>query len=336
VPKVDVLVTLTARGYVKRSTNGHYRVQHRGGRGVNGMTVRDEDHIQHVVVASSHDAILFFTNRGRVFQLPAYELPDTSRTARGLPIHNLLHFQPGEEVTTLLPVRDFGAATFLFLCTRQGRVKRVHLSEFSNVRASGLIAMSLDADDELAWVRPTSGSDEVILVTAHGQAIRFSETDVRPMGRQAGGVIGIRLEENDRVVAAEVVDPGADLLIVSCFGYGKRTALDEFRLQGRGGSGVIAMKVTARTGLVAAATVAQEEDTAVLVSRRGRLIAIPVHQIPRLGRSTQGVGLMRLQEGDEIASVAVGLTSSALAQGRPSRDRRGSDGSDSAQQQPSD
>ncbi|GBD21679.1 DNA gyrase subunit A [bacterium HR28] len=326
VPKVDVLVTLTARGYIKRSTNGHYRVQHRGGRGVNGMTVRDEDYIQHVVLASTHDSLLFFTNRGRVFQLPAYEIPDAGRTARGLPIVNFLNLQPGEEVTTLLPVRDFGAATFLFFCTRQGRVKRVRLDEFSNVRASGLIAMSLDAGDELVWVRPTTGSNEVILVTALGQAIRFPEDEVRPVGRQAGGVIGIRLDDNDYVVAAEVVSPDADLLIVSRHGYGKRTALEEFRVQGRGGSGVIAMKVTARTGHVAAATVAREDDTAVLVSRRGRLIVIPVRQIPRLGRSTQGVALMRLQDNDEIASIAVGLTSEALSPTRSGKEGSEPDG----------
>lgn len=326
VPKVDVLVTLTARGYIKRSTNGHYRVQHRGGRGVNGMTVRDEDYIQHVVLASTHDSLLFFSNRGRVFQLPAYEIPDAGRTARGLPIVNFLNLQSGEEVTTLLPVRDFGAATFLFFCTRQGRVKRVRLDEFSNVRASGLIAMTLDAGDELVWVRPTSGSNEVILVTAHGQAIRFPEDEVRPVGRQAGGVIGIRLDDNDYVVAAEVVSPNADLLIVSRHGYGKRTALEEFRVQGRGGSGVIAMKVTARTGHVAAATVAREDDTAVLVSRRGRLIVIPVRQIPRLGRSTQGVALMRLQDNDEIASIAVGLTSEALSPTRSGKEDSESDG----------
>ncbi|MCM8747117.1 DNA gyrase subunit A [Thermomicrobium sp. CFH 73360] len=326
VPKVDILVTLTARGYIKRSTNGHYRVQHRGGRGVNGMTVRDEDYIQHVVLTSTHDSLLFFTNRGRVFQLPAYEIPDAGRTARGLPIVNFLNLQPGEEVTTLLPVRDFGAATFLFFCTRQGRVKRVRLDEFSNVRASGLIAMTLDAGDELVWVRPTSGSNEVILVTALGQAIRFPEDEVRPVGRQAGGVIGIRLDTNDYVVAAEVVSPDADLLIVSRHGYGKRTALQEFRVQGRGGSGVIAMKVTARTGHVAAATVAREDDTAVLVSRRGRLIVIPVRQIPRLGRSTQGVALMRLQDNDEIASIAVGLTSEALSPTRSGKEDSESDG----------
>jgi DNA gyrase subunit A len=307
------LVTLTARGYVKRSTNGHYRVQHRGGRGVNGMAVKDEDYIQHVLLASTHDSLLFFTNRGRVFQLPVYEVPEAGRNARGMPIVNFLNLQPSEEVTTLLPVRDFDNATFLFFCTRQGRVKRVRLEEFSTVRASGLIAMTLDAGDELAWVRPTSGSDDVILVTAQGQAIRFAEEDVRPMGRQAGGVIGIRLDEGDFVVAAEVVRPEADLLLVSRAGYGKRTSLDEFRTQGRGGSGVIAMKITARTGPVAAATVAREEDTAVLVSRRGRLILIPVRQIPKQGRSTQGVSLMRLQEGDEIASIAVGLLSETLS-----------------------
>jgi len=330
VPRVDVILTLTSRGYVKRSTNGHFRVQHRGGRGVNGMAVRDEDSIQHIVLASTHDSLLFFTNRGRVFQLPTYELPDVGRNARGLPIVNFLNLQPGEEVTTLLPVRDFSTATFLFFCTRQGRVKRVRLEEFSNVRASGLIAMSLDAGDELAWVRPTSGLDEVIQVTAHGQAIRFPEDDVRPMGRQAGGVIGVRLDEGDAVIAAEVVRPEGDLLLVSQYGYGKRTSLDEFRTQGRGGSGVITMKVTPRTGHVAAATVAREEDTVVLVSRRGRMILVPVAQIPRQGRHTQGVSVMRLQEGDEVASVAVGLLGEALAPSRSTQEVRSGDGVEGA------
>lgn len=313
IPKIDVLVTLTTNGYVKRSTNGQYRIQHRGGRGINGMTVREEDSVQHAVLVNTHDALLFFTNRGRVFQLWTYELPDAGRNARGIPIVNFLNLQPGEHVSTLLPVADLEEATFLFFCTRQGRVKRVRLAEFSNVRSSGLIAIALDAGDELVWVKATTGSDEIILVTAHGQAIRFSEDEVRPMGRQAGGVIGIRLEENDHVVAAEVVQPKADLLIVSQYGFGKRTALDEFRTQGRGGSGVIAMRTTARTGHVAAATVAREDDTAVLVSRRGRVILTPVRSIPRLSRNTQGVSVMRLQEGDEIASVAVRLRSEALA-----------------------
>ena len=316
IPKVDVLVTITERGYIKRNPNGAYRTQHRGGRGVNGITVRDEDQVRHVVHATTHDAMLFFTNRGRVFQLPVHEIPDAGRSARGIPVVNLINVQPDEEITVLVPVRDFAGATYLFMCTRRGRVKRTRLEEFSSVRSSGLIAISLEEGDELCWVQPTSGKDEVILATAHGQAIRFSETDVRPMGRAAAGVIGIRLDEGDEVIAAEVVRPGGDLLIVSRHGYGKRTSLDEFRRQGRGGSGIIAMKVTPQTGPVAAARVVGNQGTIVLMSCRGKVILIRADQVPQLGRSARGVSLMRLQDGDEVASLAV-VESSAEQQFQP-------------------
>ncbi len=305
IPKVDVLVTITERGYIKRNPNGAYRTQHRGGRGVNGIHVRDEDQVRHVVHATTHDAMLFFTNRGRVFQLPVHEIPDAGRNARGIPVVNLVNLQPGEEITVLVPVRDFAGATYLFMCTRHGRVKRTRLEEFSAVRSSGLIAISLEDGDELCWVQPTSGKDDVILVTAQGQAIRFAETDVRPMGRAAAGVIGIRLEEGDEVIATEVAHPEADLLVVSRNGYGKRTPLDEFRRQGRGGSGVIALRVTPQTGPVAAARVISGRGTIVLMSCRGKVILIRSDQVPQLGRPARGVSLMRLQDGDEVASLTV-------------------------------
>jgi DNA gyrase subunit A len=309
IPEMGVLVTITNRGYVKRLPDGIYRTQHRGGRGVNGMSVREADGVQHIIAANTHDGLLFFTNHGRVFQLKVHELPDVGRTAKGIPIINLIGIQPREAITTLLPVRDFAGAKYLFMCTRAGRVKRTKLDRFSSVRASGLIAITLDHGDELAWVRLTSGHDDLILVTEHGQSIRFHEQEVRPMGRQAGGVIGIRMGPGDRVIAAEVVVPDGDLLAASANGFGKRTPLAEYRSQGRGGSGITAMKVSERNGVLAAARVVCETDTIMLVSTHGMVIRVPAAQISQVGRATQGVSIMRLQDNDLIASITVIRTS---------------------------
>lgn len=305
IPEVNVLVMLTNRGYVKRLPDGTYRTQHRGGRGVTGMTVRETDGVQRMVAANTHDSLLFFTNRGRVFHIKVHELPDVGRTAKGTPVINLIGIQPGEAITTLLPVRNFANATHLFMCTRSGRVKRTNLDQFSSVRASGLIAIGLDDGDELAWVRMTSGSDDLILVTEQGQSIRFHEEDVRAMGRQAAGVIGIRMHPEDRVIAAEVVAPDCDLLVVSANGYGKRTPLDEFRVQNRGGLGITAMKVTERNGPLAAARVVCDTDTVMLVSTHGMVIRVPAAQISQMGRATQGVGIMRVHNDDLVASITV-------------------------------
>ena len=200
-----MLVTLTTRGYVKRSVDGVFRTQHRGGRGVTGVTMRDEDAIQHILAANSHDWLLVFTNRGKVYQLKVHELPDAGRTAKGVPIVNLVNMQPDETVTTLMKVRDYSSGQYLFFTTRLGRVKRTALDQFRTVRSSGLIAIGLDPDDELAWVRMTSGEDDVMLVSQGGQAVRFREAVVRPMGRPAAGVIGIRMAKGDRVIASEAV-----------------------------------------------------------------------------------------------------------------------------------
>jgi DNA gyrase subunit A len=230
-----VLVTITNKGYVKRIADDVYRTQHRGGRGVAGVTMREADGIQHILAANTMDSLLLFTNRGRVYQVKVHELPDAGRTAKGLPIVNVINLQPDESVTTLMNIKEYDPAKFLFFTTRMGRVKRTSLDQFKAVRSSGLIAIGIDDDDELAWVRITSGSDEVILVSEHGQAIKFHETDARAMGRPAAGVIGMRLAPKDKVIAFEVVDAADDLLVVSRRGFGKRTAINLFRGQGRGG-----------------------------------------------------------------------------------------------------
>ena len=305
IPEVDVLVTLTNRGYVKRIANDVYRTQRRGGRGVTGVTMREEDGVQHILAANTMDSLLFFTNRGKVYHLKVHELPDSGRTAKGMPIINLINIQPDETVTTLLRVKDFSAASYLFFTTRLGRVKRTNLDQFQAVRASGLIAIGLEDGDELAWVRMSSGKDDVVLVTEQGQAIRFAERDVRAMGRPAAGVIGIRLEAKDRIIASEMVRDDGDLLVVAAKGLGKRSAIEQYPRQGRGGKGVTAMKLTPRTGPIVAARMVHEDQTVFLMNTKGQVIRIPVGQIRRTGRATQGVMVMRLPDGEQVVTMAV-------------------------------
>jgi DNA gyrase subunit A len=305
IPEVNVLVTLTSRGYVKRSVDEVFRTQRRGGRGVTGVTMRDEDAIQHILGANSHDWLLVFTNRGKVYQLKVHELPDAGRTAKGVPIINLINMQPDETVTTLMKVRDYSSGEYLFFTTRLGRVKRTALDQFRHVRSSGLIAIGVDDDDELAWVRMTSGEDDVMLVSQGGQAVRFQEADVRPMGRPAAGVIGIRLGKGDRVIASEAVAPGKDLIVVAEKGLGKRTRTDHFMTKGRGGKGVTAMKLTSRTGKIVGARMVDDEQNLVLMSTSGKVIRLPVKQVPTIGRQTQGVTLMKLDPGEMVASITI-------------------------------
>jgi len=304
IPEVDVLVTVTNKGYVKRLPQDTYRTQRRGGRGVTGLTMRDEDAPLHMLAANTHDYLLVFTNRGRVYQIKVHELPDGSRTSKGIPIVNVISMQPDESVTTLMKVRDYSEANFLFFTTRLGRVKRVTLDQFRTVRSNGMIAISLDAEDELAWVRMTSGDDHVVLVSTNGLAIRFDENDVRPMGRPAAGVIGIRLGAQDRVISFDVVEPDRDLLVVAGRGLGKRTSLDHYPSQGRGGKGVQTMKLKPGDKIVAAAMVSPE-DGVVLLNNKGITIKFAAETIRLSGRSTQGVMLMRLGAGDEVVSMTV-------------------------------
>ena len=308
IPEVNVLVTMTNRGYIKRIPDGVYRTQHRGGRGVTGVTMREADGVQHLIAANTHDSLLFFTSRGRAYQLKVYDLPDAGRTAKGLPAVNLISLQPDETITTMLPVKRFDDAQYLFFCTRNGTIKRTALSQFAAVRSSGLIALTIAEDDELAWVRMTSGNDEIILVTEQGKAIRFHEGDARAMGRTAAGVIGIRLAAGDRVMAADVIDKemeASDLLIVSENGFGKRTALAEFNDQRRGGQGVTAIKLSDRNGRVAGAQIADAEQEVMLMSANGVVIRTRVAQISRYGRAAQGVSVMKLGAGDKVASMTV-------------------------------
>ncbi len=305
IPEVDVLVTVTTKGYVKRLPQDTYRTQRRGGRGVTGVTMREEDVPLHMLAANTHDYLLVFTNRGRVYQIKVHELPDASRTAKGIPIVNVISMLPDETVTTLLKVRDYSEANYLFFTTHLGRVKRVSLDQFKTVRSNGMIAISIDDHDELAWVRMTSGDDDVVLVSTEGQAIRFDENDVRPMGRPAAGVIGMRLTGNDRIIAFEVVEPEHDLLVVASRGLGKRTSLDHYRSQGRGGKGIQTMKLSPRTGVIVAAAMVSPEDGVVLMNSKGITIKIAADGIRQSGRSTQGVTLMRLGGDEEVVSMTV-------------------------------
>jgi DNA gyrase subunit A len=305
IPEVDVLVTMTNRGYVKRIPADAYRTQRRGGKGVTGLTMRDEDAVQHILAANTMDSLLVFTNRGKVYQVKVHELPDAGRTAKGLPIVNIVSMLPDETVTTFLNIRDFSSANYLFFTTRMGTVKRVSLDQFKAVRSNGLIAIGLDEGDELVWVRMSSGEDHVVLTTRRGQAIRFSEDDVRPMGRPAAGVRGIRLDSGDEVIASEVSANGADLLVISANGFGKRTALKHFPTQKRGGKGVTAMKRTDKTGDLVGAQMVRPDQTVMLISSSGQVIRMPADQISLIGRATQGVTVMKPKPNEVVVSVTI-------------------------------
>jgi len=305
IPEINVLLTLTSKGYVKRLPDDTYRTQHRGGRGVSGLTMREEDDVQHIITCNTMDTLLFFTNQGRCYSLKAHEVPDASRTAKGTPIVNLLTLQPDEVVTTPMAVKDFSGGRYLVLATRKGKIKRTPLSQFAQVRANGLIAVGIEDGDELAWVRMSSGEQDVIIVTAQGKSIRFKEDDARPMGRQAAGVTAIRLAAGDQVVGMDVIEPGRDLVFVSANGFGKRTPIEDFPRQGRGGSGVIAMRVTDKTGLLVGARMAMDEDNLMMITSKGIVIRIQGEQISRIGRATQGVTLMKVGKNDRLVAMAL-------------------------------
>jgi len=301
-----VLVSITLRGYVKRVAAKAYRAQGRGGRGVTVHAMKDEDEVIMMFPARTLDTILFFTDRGKVYSERGYQIPDADRIGRGVPIVNVLALDPRETVTAAVAVPNFAAADYCTMATRGGKVKRVELSEFASVRPSGLIAISLEEGDELGWVRLTSGHDEIILVTEDGQALRFHENAVRPMGRQAMGVTGIRLRKGDNVTGMEVVEPGADLLVVTSRGFGKRTPLSEYPAKGRATGGVqtIDKKALKKVGKIATARVVQAADDLTIISTSGVVIRTKVQHITQASRATRGVILMHMQAGDSVASVA--------------------------------
>jgi DNA gyrase subunit A len=310
----DVVITVSSRNYVKRMPLSTYKAQHRGGRGVIGMATRDEDDVEHLVVARNHDRLYVFTDRGRVFALKAFELPDASRTAKGTPIQNILEaMQSGERVSALIAIREGGSVPHLVMATRKGFVKKTPLSDYGNVRRAGLIAILLRKDDKLAWVAAAGDKDRIVIATRKGKAITFKATDARPMGRQTQGVTGIRLVKGDEVIGMGVVNARTEVLSVTENGYGKRTKVEDFPTHNRGGQGVILASVTAKTGNVAAIRVIDEKSEEVLlISTTGVVIRVPIDQIRVLGRATQGVKVMATGEA-KIASIAT------FAQSRPSQ-----------------
>ncbi len=305
----DVVISLSTRNYVKRMPLSTYKAQHRGGRGVIGMSTRDEDDVDHLVVARNHDRLYVFTDRGRVFALKVFEIPDASRTAKGTPIQNILEaMQTGERVSALIAIRDGATAPYLVMATRKGFVKKTPLSEYGNVRRAGLIAIELRKDDHLAWVAGAGDKDRIVLATKKGKAVTFKATDARPMGRQTQGVTGIRLAKGDEVIGMGVVSARTEVLSVTENGYGKRTEVDDFPTHNRGGQGVILASVTAKTGNVAAIQVIDEKSEEILlISTNGVVIRVPIDQIRVLGRATQGVKVMATGEA-KIASIATFAT----------------------------
>lgn len=306
VPNEQVIVTLTNGNYIKRVAANTYKAQGRGGKGIMGMTTKEEDVVEHLVQTFNHDYLLFFTNKGRVFRLKSYEVPSASRTAKGQPVVNLLQLQPEERVTALISLPASLNTGYLFMATRNGTVKKTALSDYANVRSSGLITIKLDAGDELGWVKYTTGQDEIVISTALAQAIRFKESDARPMGRATRGVRGIRLRPNDIVVGVDVAKADTELLVVMENGYGKRTKIDQFATHARGGVGIKAGVVSEKTGKAVDVRAIQDaSDDVVIVSAQGQVIRLAVKDISLIGRATQGVRIMRMKEGDKVASVAL-------------------------------
>jgi DNA gyrase subunit A len=307
VPDEQVVVTLTSANYIKRTSVVDYKRQGRGGKGRRGMATREEDVIEHVVNASTHDYLLFFTNKGRVFRIKTYEVPSVGLNAKGVAIINLLQLQPEEVVSSVINIsKGDGGAGNLLMCTINGVVKKTPFEQYKNVRQSGLIAINLDSGDELKWIRMTNGDNEVIISTAQGQAIRFNEKDARPMGRVSRGVRGIRLRAGDKVIGMDVVEKDSYLFVISEFGYGKRTKVEQFTAHKRGGVGIRSAVVNKKTGpLIGVKTLKGEDQEVIIISTNGQTIRLGLKNIPALGRATQGVRIMRLNEGDSVASLAL-------------------------------
>ncbi|MBD2848032.1 DNA gyrase subunit A [Paenibacillus sp. IB182496] len=303
IPREDVIITVTHTGYVKRLPVKTYRSQKRGGRGVIGMETKEDDFVEHLFVSNTHHYLLFFTNKGKVYRLKAYEIPELSRTARGTPIINLIQIEQGETVNAVIPVQEFDSEHYLFFATRQGVVKKTSLDDYANIRKVGLIAISLREDDDLISVKLTDGQKEIIMGTAQGMSIRFLESDVRFMGRSATGVKGIQLDDNDAVIDMDVIIPEQDVLIVTAKGYGKRTNIEEYRTQSRGGKGIKTLNVTDKNGPVVGLKVVSNEEDLMIMTSSGTMIRTSISGISEMGRITQGVRLINIREDDAVATV---------------------------------
>jgi DNA gyrase subunit A len=306
IPRESIVITLTHNGYIKRLPVSTYRSQKRGGRGIQGMNTNEDDFVEHLITTSTHDTILFFSNKGKVYRSKGYEIPEYSRTAKGLPIINLLEVDKGEWINAIIPVEEFVDDWFLFFTTKEGVSKRSPLTSFAHIRNNGLIAVNLREEDELISVRLTDGSKEIIIGTKKGMLIRFPETDVRSMGRTATGVKGITLDAGDEVVGMEVLEENTEVLIVTEKGYGKRTPASEYRIQGRGGKGIKTCNITDKNGNLVSVKVVTGEEDIMLITTGGVLIRMDVDDISSMGRNTQGVRLIRLgeEDHDQVATVA--------------------------------
>ncbi|MFA5127207.1 MAG: DNA gyrase subunit A [Patescibacteria group bacterium] len=310
IPNEATVVTLTHDGYIKRLSPELFRTQGRGGKGVIGLTTKEQDEVQLFMATNTHADLMFFTTKGRVFQLKAYEVPQQSRTSKGQNIVNFLQLSPEEKVSSILQSEDFSAFKYFVMATKLGVIKKVAVEQFNNVRRSGLIAIKLKGSDLLQWVMPSTGKDDITLITANGQSIRFREKDVRDMGRNAAGVRGLRLKKNDEVVGVDLIPDGKagkdeQLFVVMTNGFGKRTSLSAYKVQGRGGSGIKTAQITAKTGSIAAARIISsriENEDIIIISRKGQVIRLPIKSISVLGRATQGVRLMRFKDNDDKVS----------------------------------
>jgi DNA gyrase subunit A len=308
IPEEDSVILLTTENYIKRTLVSEYHRQHRGGKGKRGMITKAEDIIDQLVPASTHDYLLFFTNRGRIFRLKAYEVPAAGLATKGVAAVNLLQLQPEEKITSIIcHEKDARSDGYLFMATTKGTIKKTPFEEYANIRTNGLIAIKLDDGDELRWVQKTTGVNDVIMSTSAGQAIRFNEKDARPMGRSARGVRGVRLRPNDQVVGMDIVDDDSrKLLVISENGYGKATKVSNFPSHKRGGVGIKVAVVTLKTGpIIAVHTLEPDASEVLLISNEGQAIRVGLRDIPTLGRTTQGVRIMRMREGDKVASLGL-------------------------------
>ena len=307
IKEEQTVVTLTHLGYIKRMPIDTYKSQKRGGKGISGMTTREEDFVKQIFTASTHDMILFFSNKGKLYKLRGYEIPEAGRTAKGTAIVNLLSLEPGEKISAVIPIQNFAEDKYLLMATKHGLIKKTSLKEYDTTRKTGLQGITLKENDELIGVRLTDGQDNVVLVTRNGLCITFDEKEVRPIGRVSQGVIGIRLEDDDEVIGMESVIAGgkATLLTITENGFGKRTELDEYRVQLRGGKGVVTYKITPKTGKLVGVRIANEDDDVMLITDKGTIIRINVKDISILGRATQGVTLMRTNDGGKVVSIEI-------------------------------
>ena len=304
IPVTNTVITFTKLGYIKRMNVDNFKSQHRGGKGIKGMETIDEDYIVEMMMTTSHHYLMFFTNTGRVYRLKAYEIPECSRTARGTAIVNLLQLQPDEKITSMIPIKEYSDSQYLFMATKNGIVKKTKITDYENIRKTGLAAINLREDDRLIEVKLTDNNEDIILITKFGQCIRFHETDVRNTGRTSMGVIGMSLTDQDEVIAMQLASQGDSLMIVSAKGLGKCTLVEEFTPQNRGGKGVKCYKITEKTGNVVGCKAVNEDDEMMLINTEGIIIRIKVNDIALLGRITSGVKLINVGEGVTVASIA--------------------------------